>query len=416
MKRSILPRLGLAIAIALACATATAQEFLPPPELVMRAIEARPEVRAAASEVDAAGAQARAYAVGSHEVELSAIQQRRRVDQPSDTGRYAEWEAQISRRFRLPGKAALDRRIGEAVVDAADMYRDDARHQAARSLLERWMQWLGASATADEAGRQYDSVTRAHRSVKRQVELGEAALKDLELMEVEVAQAEVHRLGATTALDKARRAFEIQFPQLPLPLRPPALPDPVPLEGSDQTWINLIIQRSHEIRGLEALAAAQDATAARARADRIPDPSLGLRVMSDRDGSEQVVGLVLSMPISGRYRRSLMDAGYADAAASHAQAEAMRRQVTQDGELAVHDAAGTLAQWRALKSAYDASAAASQRLNRGWQLGELSLAEWLVAERNHRQIAWAETTARAKAIEAWLRVHVDSHELWAVGH
>ena len=138
--------------------------------------------------------------------------------------------------------------------------------------------------------------------------------------------------------------------------------------------------------------------------------------MSDRDGGEQVIGLVLSMPISGRYRRSVMDAGYANAAASHAQAEAMRRRVTQDGELAVHDAAGTLAQWRALKSAYAASAAASQRLNRGWELGELSLAEWLVAERNHRQIALAEATARAKAIEAWLRVHVDSHELWAVGH
>ncbi|MFZ2235138.1 MAG: TolC family protein, partial [Dokdonella sp.] len=59
-----------------------------------------------------------------------------------------------------------------------------------------------------------------------------------------------------------------------------------------------------------------------------------------------------------------------------------------------------------------ASNEASRRTRRGWELGELPLAEWLLAERSHRQIAFAEASARADAEQAHLRVLVDSHELW----
>lgn len=46
----------------------------------------------------------------------------------------------------------------------------------------------------------------------------------------------------------------------------------------------------------------------------------------------------------------------------------------------------------------------------GWEPGGLPLAKWLPADRSHRQIAFAQTSARANAERTRLRVMVDSHE------
>ena len=88
------------------------------------------------------------------------------------------------------------------------------------------------------------------------------------------------------------------------------------------------------------------------------------------------------------------------------------QQPAREAELAVREAGSTVMQWRAMLAARTASTAASTRQRRGWELGELGLSEWLLAERNSRQISLAEIMARADAVEARLRVLVDSHELW----
>ena len=152
--------------------------------------------------------------------------------------------------------------------------------------------------------------------------------------------------------------------------------------------------------------------AARARADRFPDPSLGLRVLNDRGGAESVIGVVFSVPIGGRYRRAVGAAETAEASARHDDTAMMAREIARDAELAVREAGSTVMQWRAQQAAHAASTAASTRQRRGWELGELGLSEWLLAERNGRQISLAEIMARADALEARLRVLVDSHELW----
>lgn len=402
----------LLLAAMLAASPAAAGEYLPDPQLVALSIAQQPEVRAAAARVQAARAQARMQALGSHELEVSGIQQRRKVDEVPGIDSYREWELQVSRRLRLPGKARLDNEIGQHGLEAARLRHDDAQHRAARQLLQRWMEWLRAASVAEEAERQHTSILRERDAMRRRVELGDAARKDMNLLDVERAQADAQRLAAGSALGSARRAMTIDFPQLPLPERPPTLPEPDTLPESDEVWISRIVDRSHEIGALAKSAAQQDAVAARARADRIPDPSLGLRVLHDRGGAENAIGVVFTMPIGGRYRRAAAETEAAEAIARHDDTAVMARVIAREAELAVRDAGSTVMQWRAQRIAREASAAASARLRRGWELGELGLSEWLLAERNDRQISLAEIMARADAVEAHLRVLVDSHEIW----
>lgn len=404
----------LALALAALCApsAACAQDWLPPQQLVMKSIDAQPDVKAAMHRVDQATAQARARAVGNYEIETSVIAQQRRADEPGGVVRYQEWEAQLMRGFRWPGKVALDKQIGDAGILAAELRLDDARHQVARRLLEQWTGWLRAAARAEQAAAQIESLKRERQALARRVQLGDAARKDLDLLDVDIAQTEALGLAVAGELSSARAALANDFPTLPVPEHLPNLAAPPDLPETAAHWIARIVQRSHEIEALEADATQADALARRVRADRLPDPNLGLRLMQDRGGQEKALGLVFSMPIGGRHRAALADAENAHAAALHGDAAVMRRDIQREAEFVVRHAAQLRAEWQARQRALDASAAASTRIRRGWELGELSLSEWLLAERVHRQIALDEAAARVDAEQARLRVLVDSHDLW----
>lgn len=389
-----------------------AQDWLPDPALAASAIAAQPSVLAARDRVDSAGAQARARDAGSHEFEVTAIPQLRRADEVGGDKDYNEFEALVTRRFRWPGKAALDRQIGEHGMTAAELRLDDVRHQIARNLLARWMDWLGADERAGQADAHAASLDEEHKALARRVQLGDAAQMDLDLLSVDLAQAQAARVTAQGELAAARAALANDFPGLPLPLRVPLITEPVELPSTPDEWIARIVQRSHEIAAIESDAAKADAVAARARADRLPDPMVGLRYLSDSDGAERAIGLVLSIPIGGRYRAALGDEAAADASALHSDSMVMRRDIQREAELTVHLATQQRETWLAQQRALASSSEAARRIRRGWDLGELALVDWLLAERMQRQIALAEASARVEAERARLLVLVDSHELW----
>ncbi len=400
----------------LLASVAQAQDWLPDPALAASAINAQPSVQAAMGRVDVASAQARVRAVGSHEIEVSALHQVRQIDEVGGDRTYNEFEAQVGRAFRWPGKAALDREIGEHGMTTAELRLDDARHLVARNLMERWMDWLRADELAGEAEARALSLSDERNALARRVQLGDAAPMDLDLFDIDLAQAQATRVTAHGELVDARAALASDFPDLPLPQRVPSVKEPVELPLAPDGWISRIVQRSHEIAAIESDAAKADAVAARARADRLPDPTIGLRLLNDRGGAERALGLVFSIPIGGRYRSALGDVEAANASALHSDSLAMRRDIQREAEQTVRLATQRRDEWLAQQRALAASSEATRRIRRGWELGELPLADWLLAERTHQQIALAEASARLDAERARLRVLVDSHELWHDEH
>lgn len=393
--------------------TISAQSFLPPVEVVMDAITQQAEVLAADERATAVDAQARALSLGSYELEATLIPQRRRTHAGQSMD---EFEAQVGRNFRLPGKAPLDREIGARSRAIATLERNDTAHEAAVRLLELWMQWLRATSTDEEARAQLQSLQTEHDSLVRRVEIGDAAQLDLDLITAELAHARATAVSTATLLSAARHALNTDFPQITLPARAPSLPDPQALSGTEQEWEARLIDGNYEVKVAEHEAARQDATAKRAWADRIPDPSLGVRFFNERDGEERAVGLVFSMPLPGRYRRELASAERAQARARLRDVEVIRRVLVKDAHLKVALATDAFNQWRAQHEAHEAMRAAASRTHRAWELGETGLAERLLAARRAREMAYQELGARASAHEAQLRVRIDSHDLWHPAH
>jgi outer membrane protein TolC len=404
-------RVTLALLAALSLpGLATAQAFLPSDVEAQAALRAQPGVRAAAARIEAAAAESRALAVGSHEFVASATAQRRSVDDMAR--RYSEWEAEISRPIRLPGKARLDREIGASTRSVAELQFADAGHEAARRLLDRWMGWLRNAATAEEASVQQDLLDREHAALARQLDLGDAAQRDLDLLDAERALLAAQTIAARDAGIRARQLLVGEFPELGVPLRLPATPDPQPLPGGQEVWRTRIIEQSAEIGIADAEFHRLSAIAQRTRAERAPDPSVGIRVATERNSAERIVGLVFSVPLGLDYRSERAATDRARATAAGLDLTGVRRTVEQTAWAAVQSADSRLRQWQSHQRVLAAQDKATERTRRAWELGEASLAEFLLAQRNLRQARLGEMLARVDALEAALLVRIDAHELW----
>ncbi|MBL7599367.1 transporter, partial [Escherichia coli] len=77
---------------------------------------------------------------------------------------------------------------------------------------------------------------------------------------------------------------------IPLPSEPPELASPTLPDVGLETMRDLVIERSHEIRAADKEAQRLGVTAQRVRADRIADPSFGVRLFSERGGMEKGAG------------------------------------------------------------------------------------------------------------------------------
>lgn len=390
-------------------ASATSASPLPPTPLVLRAIERTPEVQAAAAQLARAEADARLRRVGTHETQLSVIPQRRRIEGGPT---YNEWEAEISRGVRWPGKARLDREIGDSGVEAARLNLADAHHAGARRLLALWSMWQRARVVAQQQHKQVELWMRDRKAIARRVALGDAAQRDRIAADAALSQARAAALQADADADSARRMLSSAFPDLPLPTRVRLGEQPPELAGSDAHWSQLIVQRSHEIGAADARARMRQAEARRARADRLPDPTVGVRVLNDLGGRERAVGLVISLPIGVRQRGARAAAADADALAAQADSAMVHRDVNRDAREVVARARAIRAIWHSRAQALQAARDSAAKTERAYALGESGLAELLAARRVEREAALAERRAAVDAIEAVERVRIDAHELW----
>jgi outer membrane protein TolC len=386
---------------------------LPPAERVQAAIDSYAEVRAANAALTQARESARALAASPHDVQLSfAPLRRRNTDDGPPARYYTEWDLQISRALRLPGKAALDEETGARAVAAAGFRHGDAKHQAARTLLAAWMGWLRAEAEADAAQTRLDSLQRESTILARRLALGDAAQREIDQIDAALASARASHQQALAVMQEQRLTLGSSFPQISVPARAPALPAPQPLPGASGEWAQRIVTHSHELGVLQETAAQYESRARRAEAERHPDPTVGLHTFSEHGGKERGVGVILTIPFGGERRDADARSQFAAAEAARQQTEAMRRDVLREAQLAVTRAQLSLSLWQAARDARAAHAASLARQRRAYELGEIGLTERLQTERLDADAALAELRARADAHEALLRVQVDGHELW----
>jgi outer membrane protein TolC len=305
----------------------------------------------------------------------------------------------------------MDVKAGEAGVGAARDGVEDAVHQASLQLADLWVAWLEAEARANLERAEVATYARDVAGLKRRVAMKDAAPLDLQQAEAALARAQA-QAAETEGLAAARRAeLDAGFPGL-APPNPPGLSAPQAPRRPFEAWRALIPERSHEIHIARLLADRQAYLARRARLDRLPDPTLGLRTFNERGGEETGFGLTLSVPLGVARRSATADRQTAEAAAAEARWARMVREVGRIAETDVIAARAGLAAWRDAATAAQATELASGRIQRAYELGERDLADLLVARRQTFEAQRQELAARARANAALLKLALDAHELW----
>lgn len=386
--------------------------LLPPETAVARILRTHPGIRAAAAHLTAEEAQRRRLDSGPHEWSLKfAGQQRRTLPANAADQHFNEWNAALERPMRLPGKAALDRELGNAGVAIATTGLGDARHETSRALLKAWFDWLRERAGSAQWQAQVSLLQQQHQAVTRRLQLGDAAQLEHNQSAAALAQAEAQLSQAQARQRIAEENLERRFPGLPRQAGE-TLPAPQPVTGQSEDWITAIMAHSHELQSSQGEARRASLLAERLRKEKTPDPTVGFQFSRERAGEEKVLGAYISIPLSGGARRAQADVGLAQAEASAAQAEAVRQRIASEAASLYQTARAAYPTWQASEAAARQQAQTAEMTARAYRLGEGSLNEVLAARRLANEARLNAQQAHLDALESRYRLLLDSHQLW----
>lgn len=382
---------------------------LPPFALVEKALRQHPAVRIAQAGIEVGEAGREQLEAGPHEFNLRlGSQQRREI---ALDRRLHEKEIGIERAIRLPGKAAVDAAIGATLDDQAHHAHGDALHETGRLLLKSWFDWRRESAAAAEWRQQATLLEQQEGIAARRVAAGDAARMEMLLAAAQRSQAEAQLGQAESRVQRAAGNLAEHFPALPLPERV-AMAPLQPVEPGYDRWREAILEHSHELRVARSAAKRQQLQAQRADAERIPDPTIGVKWAAERDGQERVLGVTLSIPFAGAARAAQARAAQAETAAAGArEAQALAR-VEADARRGFQEARSAYAQAQRLGDVAARMEENTRLLEKAWRLGEGQIGDLLTARRQTVEARLAATQAQLDAAETRYRLLLDTHQLW----
>ena len=332
-----------------------------------------------------------------------------------DTGpRYGEWHVGLERAIRLPGKAEADRELGTATVEESQARYGEALHEAARELMARWLDWLGAERAVELAASNLQSMQASFDAVDKRFRAGDASKLDLSIARAELA--EQRRIGndAGTQASVGWSHLSIRFPGIKR--QTSAVPVPTAIGEDTAFWRDRILEESDELKVLQFRMRRAQAQAERARADKMPDPTLGIFTASEIGGREQYTGVTVSIPIPG----GLRDARHARAVAaievSRREIEVRKRQLEANIASAIATARGTYNSLQIVREGAAAMQENAHLMQRAYALGEAELQALLQTRRQATAAANAALQAQVAALKVYYGLLVDAHLIWGLEH
>lgn len=410
MKSWIMMTLGWALVLPLqVVAQPATPSDLPPAELARAAIEQEPSVVKARYALEAAGHAGRRIAASPYEWSVGVDGQRRRYDTGGDSN---EWAARIERPIRIGGKAELDRGLGDATERIARAELAQARHEAARALADLWVDWLAAIQARELAREQLGFAESSASAVAGRRKAGDASLLDLNAAQADAAEAR-RQFDAVQAQEaKAILRLRSRFPSLVM--EPRSLSEPVELEMDEVQWRERVLAESDTLRIMQESLKRAELTADRARADRIPDPTVGIYTASEARRSERIVGVAVSIPLGGTYRKETMQEALKQVDVTRAELERQRKEIDLATAETINDARTALGRWRSAEQSAQMARENARLGQRGYALGEGDLQALLLLRRQSVDAVGASLSSRIEALKARNRLLVDAHLIWGL--
>ncbi len=384
---------------------------LPPHPQVDAALDSHVDVLNAETGVRVARTNQRRWESGNYEFNVRAGTAQRRTTTPGEKLR--EWDVAVERPLRLINKVFIDSDIGEEGVTRATHALGDARHEAGRTLLHLWFNWQREQMQALQWQQQTDILRQQALTTEKRLKAGDAPRMELGQANAAVAQATVSLQQARMRAELAGNELARQFPLVILPQQP-ASSEPRPIGESLDYWKQAILDHNHELEMARSERRIQQMLAERASAERIPDPTVGLRYSNELAGSEKVAGVYVSVPLSFGLRGSHAENAAQQAEIAGNRENAVMRRLEADIYAAHTQAVRSYEIWLQAWEAADSIRQNAELVSRAYSLGESSLTETLSARRLALESALSESLARLDANEARYRLLLDAHQLWTL--
>ena len=402
--------------LALACLACAApaqslQDWLPSTAQVAPVLQATPLIQSARARQAAQLQRADGLEAGSGEWTLRWNQQQRRVRDPQE--RFAETTLALERPVRLWGKAGMDARIAGQDREVARIGLADALHEASRQLLTLWFGGLRARLDLDSAERELQLAHELDRQARVRLRQG-----DISSLDARLAEAELQRSQASVRLaqaELARHSAQLQrlYPGLPEPRWPHGEPvDPTPLPGDFQTALQAFLADHHELRLRRAEVQRQQQLAERVERDRWPDPTVGLYTARERAGAEQLVGVLVAMPLTGTYRASQARAALAESRMQAELAQQLERQLSADFEARWQQLVHQQQALSALRTAAATQRQAADKSLLAYTMGEHSMTELIQNRRLANEHLLASRRLQLDSLFTRAQIELDAHRLW----
>lgn len=403
------------IACAWLCVTLSARAedvptpgFLPSTAQASAWIEADPAVASARLAAEAANHGGAAIAAGPHEW-TARVQGQRRSYQDSGA-RSNEWTAALERAIRVNGKAGLDRQLRDLEVELGRASLGEARHEAARTLADAWTGVIVAkrqhALLRDQlaiAMSNLDVVTKRQRA-------GDASALDSNVAQGDIGSIARDVSQAATEVVKAEATLRVRFAAVVpdgIVLPPPQTP-----VWPEAQWRERVLEEADPIKTAETEWRRAGVTAARARADRIADPTVGVFAANEAMRNERVVCLSISIPFGGSYRSARALQAGKETDALQAALDQTRREIELEAAQTYAEATGSLERWRIASETARLSAESARLMQRAYGLGAADLQALLLARRQATDAARAAVQAQGEAVRWEMRLLIDAHLIW----
>jgi outer membrane protein TolC len=389
-------------------------DALPSEATARAALESSPQIEAAREERAISSARKRQLEVGQYEWGVGVTGQQR-TDANGAT--YSEQSYELSRGVRLFGKAGVDRSLGAQIESVGEFAFADAWHEAGRTLLSEWFDWLRARRQAQLLGEQMTLLTEQVERTQARVKAGDAPRLEIALAQTELDRAASARAGADLRAQELALRLKQHFPTLE-PRDPPSVGVPDLPAGTDEEWVRRILLDNHEIELAEGELDTSRLAAERAALDRFPDPTIALRFSNNFDGNDRVIGVNVTVPLGGARRHAEYSIARSHANVAAQRTREVRLKVEADARLTTLTVRSAYAQWSRLRDVAASSETNASAVVRGYSLGEFTITESITARRQALEAAQVAATAQLDALEAVARLRLDSHEMWALepGH
>ena len=402
---------GLLIALMATSVFAAEMNFpdLPPSAQVDSALSQHINVLTAETGVRAEQANQRKWNSGNYEFNVRAGSSQRSIDTTGEVLR--EWDVAVERPLRLLNKVFLDSDIGSEGVTRAEFVLGDARHEVARLLLNLWFNWQREQTQVKLWQQQVDILGQQVSITEKRMRAGDAPKLELNQAQAAAAQAGVSLQQASLRAQLAASALKRPFPELVLPAES-SLAIPQPIEHELSYWQEQIFDDNHELGMVQADSRFQQLLAKRSSADRIPDPTIGLRYASELAGKEKIAGVYVSVPLSFGLRSANADVASRLAESAQYREVAIRRRLEGDVYAAYTQAINNYMIWQQAQEAALSVRENAELIARAYSLGESSLTDALNARRMALDSSLAAYLSQFNANEARYRLLLDAHQIW----